>query len=143
LCRGAPAQAAVPTGQSGNRAGRRPETRRRSTRRLCLERALPRCHERPITFSLPLLAAGGNGETDKPSPQNLSRAMNAVTTALAHGAITPGEAATIAGVYQTFVRTAGIARGKVARGNLLQILTVSDDVADEDEGHRRCRRGRR
>jgi hypothetical protein len=42
--------------------------------------------------------------------------MNAVTTALACGEITPGEAAT------------------VARGNLLQILTADDDIEDEDTG---------
>ncbi len=59
--------------------------------------------------------------------------MNAVTTALACGEITPGEAATIAGVYETFVRTAGPAREKVARGNLLQILAAGDDVENEDE----------
>jgi hypothetical protein len=39
----------------------------------------------------------------------------------------------IAGVYESFVRTAGIAKEKVARGNLLQILTAGDDVEDEDE----------
>ena len=61
------------------------------------------------------------------------RATNAVTTALACAEITPGEAATIAGVYETFVRTAGIAREKVAQGNLLRILTVGDDVEDEGE----------
>ena len=72
--------------------------------RLCLERVLPRCDERPVRFSLPPLAAIGNGEIDEPSPQNVSRAMNAVTTALACGEITPGEAARIAGVYVTFVR---------------------------------------
>jgi len=55
--------------------------------------------------------------------------MNAVTTALACGAITPGEAATIAGVYETFVRTAGIAKEKVA----------PQPAADLD-GRRRCRR---
>ena len=65
--------------------------------KLCLERVLPRCHERPVTFSLPSLAAIGSGEIDEPSPQNVSRAMNAVTTAHACGEITPGEAATIAG----------------------------------------------
>ena len=59
--------------------------------------------------------------------------MNAVTTALACGEITPGEAATIAGVYETFVRTAGIAKENVAQGNLLRILTAGDDVEDEDE----------
>ena len=35
--------------------------------------------------------------------------MNAVTTAHACGEITPGEAATIAGVYKTFVRMVGTA----------------------------------
>jgi hypothetical protein len=68
--------------------------------KLCLERVLPRCHERPVTFSLPSLAAVGNGEIDEPSPQ--------------HG-------------------TASTAREKVARGNLLQILTAGDDVEDEDK----------
>src|SRR6516164_10690996 len=58
--------------------------------KLCFERVLPRCHDRPVTFSLPSLAAIGNGEIDEPSPQNVSRAMNAVTTALASGEITPG-----------------------------------------------------
>jgi hypothetical protein len=48
-----------------------------------------------------------------------------VTTALACGEITPGEAATIAGVCETFVRTAGIAKEKVTHGNLLQILTAA------------------
>jgi hypothetical protein len=59
--------------------------------------------------------------------------MNAVTTALACGEVTPGEAATIAEVYETFMRTAGIARERVAQGNLLRILTAGDDVEDEDE----------
>jgi len=149
-------------GQSGNRAGRQRGSRNKGTlaaatlldgealrltrraveaalagdmlaMKLCLERVLPRCHERPVTFSLPSLAAIGNGEIDELSPQNVSRAMNAVTTALACGEITPGEAATIAGVYETFVRTAGIAKEKVAPGNLLRILTAGDDVEDEDE----------
>jgi hypothetical protein len=35
-------------------------------------------------------------------------------------------------VYETFVRTAGSAREQVARGNVLQILTVGDDAEDED-----------
>jgi hypothetical protein len=94
------------------------------------------CHARPVACSLPSLAAVGNGEIDAPAPQNVSRAMNAVTTALACGQITPGEAAAIAGVYETLVRTAGTAREKVARGNLLQILqilTAGDDVEDADK----------
>jgi hypothetical protein len=148
-------------GQSGNPAGRRRGSRNKATlaaaalldgeapgltrraveaalagdmlaMKLCLERVLPRCHERVVTFSLPSLAAIGNGEIDEPSPQNVSQAMNAVTTALACGAITPGEAATIARVYETFVRTAGIAKEKVGH-SLLRILTAGDDVEDEDE----------
>jgi hypothetical protein len=59
--------------------------------------------------------------------------MNAVTTALACGEITPGEAATIAGVYESFVRTAGTAKEKVTQGNLLQILTAGGDVEDEND----------
>jgi hypothetical protein len=97
------------------------------------ERVLPWRQERPVTSSLPSLRAIGNGEIDEPSSQNVSRAMNAVTTALARGEITPGAATTIAGVYETFVRTAGTAKENVARGNLLQILTAGDDVEDEDE----------
>jgi hypothetical protein len=149
-------------GQSGNPAGRRRASRNKATlaaaalldgealgltrraveaalagdmlaMKLCLERVLPRCQERPVAFSLPSLAAVGNGDIDEPSPQNVARAMNAVTTALACGEITPGEAATIAGVYETFVRTAGVAREKVAGGSLLQILTAAADVEDEDE----------
>jgi Family of unknown function (DUF5681) len=84
-------------GQSGNPAGRR----RGLATKLCLERVLPRCHERPVTFSLPSLAAVGNDEIDEPLPQNVSRAMDAVTAALAGGEITPGEAATIGRVYET------------------------------------------
>jgi hypothetical protein len=99
--------------------------------KLSLERVLPRCRERRVMFSLPSLAVG-NGAIHEPSPQNLSRAMNAV--ALACGEITPGDAATIAGVCETFVRTAGIAREKVDRGNLLQILTTGDDLEDENIG---------
>jgi hypothetical protein len=149
-------------GQSGNPAGRRRGSRNSATlaaatlldgevlgltrraveaalagdmlaMKLCLERVLPRCRERPVIFSLPSLAAVGNGDIDEPSPQNVSRAMNAVTTALACGEITPGEAATIASVYETFVRTAGTAKEKVGLGNLLQILAAGDDVEDEDE----------
>jgi hypothetical protein len=149
-------------GQSGNPAGRRRGSRNKATlaattlldgealgltrraveaalagdmlaMKLCLERVLPRCHERPVTFSLPLLAAVGNGEIDEPSPQNVSRAMNAVTRALACSEITPGEAATIAAVCEPFVRTAGIAKEKVVQGSLLRILTAGDDVEDEDE----------
>ena len=41
--------------------------------KLCFERVLPRRQERPVTFSLPSLAAVGNGDIDEASPQNASR----------------------------------------------------------------------
>jgi hypothetical protein len=100
--------------------------------KLCLERVLPRCHERPVTFSLPSLAAIGSGEIDELSPQNVSRAVNAVTTALACGRITPGEAATIAGSTRPWCDRPALPRRRSPR-NLLRILTAGDDVEDEDE----------
>ena len=67
------------------------------------------------------------------SPQDLSRAVNAVIAAVARGEITPGEAARIAGVYETFVRTAGTVKEKGLGGGLLRILTADDDVGDDGE----------
>jgi hypothetical protein len=37
-----------------------------SAMKMRLERALPRWHERPVTFALPSLASVGNGEIDEP-----------------------------------------------------------------------------
>jgi hypothetical protein len=54
--------------------------------RLCLERILPPCRERTVNFALPPIE----------NPADIAAAMRAVTSALAGGAITPGEAATIA-----------------------------------------------
>jgi Family of unknown function (DUF5681) len=62
--------------------------------RLCLERILPPCRERTVKFVLPPI----EGAAD------IAPAMKAVTSALAGGMITPGEAATIAAVVDTFVR---------------------------------------
>jgi len=62
--------------------------------RLCVERILPRCRERPVNFALPLIE----------SAADIAAAMKAVTSALADGEITPGEAGRIAGVVDTFVR---------------------------------------
>ncbi|MGC2199213.1 MAG: DUF5681 domain-containing protein [Stellaceae bacterium] len=62
--------------------------------RLCLERILPACRERVVEFELPPIE----------SAADIAAAMKAVTSALAGGAITPGEAATIASVVDTFVR---------------------------------------
>jgi hypothetical protein len=63
--------------------------------RLCLERILAPCRERAVKFALPPIE----------SAADIAAAMKAVTSALAGGAITPGEAATIAAVVATFVRT--------------------------------------
>jgi hypothetical protein len=62
--------------------------------RLCIERILPPCRERAVKFELPPIE----------SAADIAPAMKAVTSALAAGAITPGEAATIAAVVDTFVR---------------------------------------
>ena len=62
--------------------------------RLCIERILPRCRERPVKFALPPIE----------SAADIAAAMKAVTSALADGEITPGEAGRIAAVVDTFVR---------------------------------------
>jgi hypothetical protein len=62
--------------------------------RLCLERIMPPCRERTVKFALPPIE----------SAADIATAMKAVTSALAGGAITPGEAGTIAAVVDTFVR---------------------------------------
>ncbi|HXO90506.1 MAG TPA: hypothetical protein VN849_06920, partial [Stellaceae bacterium] len=60
----------------------------------CIERILPPCRERTVKFALPPIE----------SAADIAPAMKAVTSALAAGVITPGEAATIAAVVDTFVR---------------------------------------
>src|SRR5580704_16857867 len=62
--------------------------------RLCIERILPPCRERTVKFVLPPIE----------SAADIAPAMKAVTSALAGGMITPGEAAMIAAVVDTFVR---------------------------------------
>src|SRR5438034_1391488 len=62
--------------------------------RLCIERILPTCCERAVRFALPPIE----------SAADIAPAMKAVTSALAAGIITPGEAGTIAAVVDTFVR---------------------------------------
>jgi hypothetical protein len=62
--------------------------------RLCIERLLPPCRERAVKFVPPPIK----------SAADIAPAMDAVTPALAAGTITPGDAATIAAVVDTFVR---------------------------------------
>src|SRR5246127_3642164 len=98
--------------------------------RLCMERVLPPCRERTVKFSLPPIEAGRPGKRRGPSPQDVSLAMDAVTSAL-----TPGEAETIAGVVDTFVRAIETTKKDGSRLNLLQILAANeyDDDNSEDD----------
>jgi Family of unknown function (DUF5681) len=108
-------------GRSGNPAGRRRGSRNKATlaaaallagesealtrkavemalagdptaMRLCMERVLPPCRERTLKFSLPRIKVARAAEICGPSGRDISLAMNAVTSALAQGEITPGEA---------------------------------------------------
>ena len=147
-------------GQSGNPGGRRRGSRNKTTlaaaallageaealtrkavemalagdptaMRLCMERVLPPCRERTIKFSLPPIEGALTGESNGPSAHDVSRAMDAVTSALARGEITPGEAETIAGVVDTFVRAIEATKKQGSGLNLLQVLTA--ESADEDD----------
>ena len=103
--------------------------------RLCMERVLPPCRERTVKFSLPPIEGILTGERDGPSPHEVSLAMNAVTSALAQGEITPGEAETIAGVVDTFVRAIETTKKQGSGLNLLQILTAGSDDEDGSDGY--------
>src|SRR5262249_61268807 len=61
---------------------------------LCPERIRPPGRERTVNFALPPIE----------SAADIAAAMKAVTSALAGGALTPGEAERIAAVVDTFVR---------------------------------------
>ena len=102
--------------------------------RLCMERVLRPCRERTVKFSLPPITLAATGETCGPSARDISLAMNAVTSALAQGEITPGEAEKIAGVVDTFVGSVEKIRKDGSQLNLLQILTAGDSDADFSEG---------
>ncbi|HEY3910650.1 MAG TPA: DUF5681 domain-containing protein [Stellaceae bacterium] len=121
--RGAARGRPFPAGRSGNPGGRRPGRRNRAslaaealldgeadllTRRavelaiegdptalkLCLERILAPRRERAVRFALPPIR----------SAADIAGAMGAVAAAVAEGALTPGEAAALAQIVDTFVR---------------------------------------
>jgi hypothetical protein len=139
-------------GRSGNPAGRRPGSRNKATlaaaallagesealtrtavelalagdptaMRLCIERLLPPCRERAVKFCLPPIE----------SVSDISAAMQAVTSALAKGDITPGEAATIAGVVETFARAIETTRRRGFAVDPLLISALGD--YEETEGY--------
>jgi hypothetical protein len=118
-------------GRSGNPAGRQTGSRNRATlaaaaflagesealtrravelalvgdptaMRLCLERILPPCREPTVKFALPPIESAPTGKARGLKVHDIA-AMKAVTSALVSGAITPGEAETIAAVVGTFV----------------------------------------
>ena len=91
--------------------------------RLCIERILPPCRERAVKFLLPPIETVGD----------ISAAMQAVTSALAKGDITPGEAATIAAVVESFARAIETTRRRAFAVDPLQILALGD--CDETEGY--------
>ena len=95
--------------------------------RLCIERILPPCRERPVKFTLPPIE----------NAADISAAMNAVTSALARGIITPGEAERIANVVDTFARAIATTKRRESAVNSLQILGLcnfdeTDDCDSED-----------
>jgi len=95
--------------------------------RLCIERILPPCRERPVNFALPPIE----------NAADISAAMNAVTSALARGIITPGEAERIANVVDTFARAIATTKRRESAVNPLQILGLcnfdeTDDCDSED-----------
>ena len=110
-------------GLSGNPAGKRPGTRNRATiiaeemldcetrpllrqaiddakggdgvmTRFCIGRIIPPRRERPVRFDLPPIK----------SAADLSAAMQAITSAVAQGELTTGEAWEISQIIDTFIR---------------------------------------
>jgi translation elongation factor EF-Tu-like GTPase len=90
---------------------------------LCIERILPPCRERTVKFLLPPIESVGD----------ISATMQAVNAALAKGDITPGEAATIAGVVESFARAIEITKRRAFAVDPLQVLALGD--CDETEGY--------
>jgi hypothetical protein len=138
-------------GRSGNPAGRRRGSRNRATLaaavllegesealtrkvvksalagepvalRLCIERILPVCRERAVSLALPSIE----------SASDISAAANAVTSALARGALTPGEAERIAIVVETFARAIDTTKRREFAANPLQILGLNDFYESND-----------
>jgi hypothetical protein len=62
--------------------------------RLCLDRIAPARRDRPVRFTLPELGSAGDA----------SRAMTAITIAVARGELTPAEAAELSRLIETYMR---------------------------------------
>jgi hypothetical protein len=90
--------------------------------RLCIERILPVCRERAVRLALPAIE-GAN---------DISAAANAVTSALARGALTPSEAERIAIVVETLARAIDTTKRREFAANPLQILGLNDFYESDD-----------
>ena len=90
--------------------------------RLCIERILPPCRERPVKFTLPPIE----------NAADIAAAMTAVTAALARGIITPGEAERIANVVDTFARAIATTKRRESAVDPLQILGLSNFYETDD-----------
>ena len=103
--------------------------------RLCIERIVPPCRERPVKFTLPPMESSEGISVE--TADDISAAMNAVTAALARGIITPGEAERIANVVDTFARAIATTKRRESAVDTLQILGLcncdeTDDCDSED-----------
>jgi hypothetical protein len=87
--------------------------------RLCLDRILPPRRERPVAFRLPSLHRAGDA----------AEAMAALMSAVAAAEITPGEAAELAKLIETFVRA-------LEAGEFDRRLRVIEDSRDRGSGGR-------
>jgi hypothetical protein len=62
--------------------------------RLCIDRLVPPRRDRPVSFTLPPMNSAGDA----------SKAMAAITTAVANGELTPAEAAELSRVIEGYVK---------------------------------------
>ena len=90
--------------------------------RLCIERIVPPCRERPVKFTLPPIE----------NAADIAAAMNAVIAALARGIVTPGEAERIANVVDTFARAIATTKRRESAVDPLQILRLANYDETED-----------
>lgn len=94
--------------------------------RLCLERILPPCRERAVKFAVPPIESAPTGQSPwAKGPRYLCRDAGGHLGARG-GAITPGEAATIATVVDTFVRAIDTTKRRAFAVDPLQIVPFGD-----------------
>jgi hypothetical protein len=87
--------------------------------RLCIDRIIAPQKEQPIAFAMPPIGKLGGGAGD------LAAAMNAVTVAAAGGAMTPGEAASLAQVFEAYARVIAV----TARVEAERLAAAQKEVA--------------